>query len=621
MVASGGSITADQPAGAAMSAASKIGIAFLLLCFGAASLLAASPGTRPEFVAANMLAGALVVLLWRRNEVGLRTVVLLALLMRLAYLWLPPVLSDDVYRYVWDGLLQAHGINPYAFTPDDPRLSFLHTEPIFQALNSASYYSVYPPLSQILFRVGAWFYSADWQASYFIIKGLLAASEAGALILLARTLPARSLMLYAWNPLVVLVAAGQAHTESLAVLCLVGAWLFVRSGRGGWASVALAGAGLVKLYPFVLFPLLWRRFGWRSVWPGVLAGVVLSAPYAHPDAPAHMLASLDLYVRSFEFNAGVYYAVKKAFEIVTGADWSKQIGPAFRWLFLLTLPFVYVVDWRRKPSFRRSVVVVLGLFFAFSTTIHPWYLLPLLALTAVAQPPSWHWYWLGVASIGTYLLYVGGPYWLWVIIGWLGWGILLLFRYAAPGIGRVMRLRARRKVDLIAPHLPRLTGASVLDLGAAEGYVGRELSVRIRANIVLADVRDLNRTSLPHVIFDGRHLPFDDDQFDAVLLIFVLHHAADPMALLAEARRVCNGRIIIVESIYASGLQRALLSLLDGAANFVRSGGAMRTWSEPLNFDTFEGWIAQFRAHGAEVQVAENLGGMIHRRAVYVIAD
>ena len=603
-----------------MSAASKLWIALLLLCFAASSLFAATPESRAEFVAANMLAGALVVLLWRRNEIELRTIVLLALVMRLAYLWLPPVLSDDVFRYMWDGLLQSRGVNPYAFTPDDPRLSFLHHEPVYPALNSASYYSVYPPLSQFVFRLGAWFYSADWQANYYVIKGLLAASEAGALVLLARTLPARSLMLYAWNPLVVLVAAGQAHTESLAVLCLVGTWLFARNGRGGWASVALAGAGLVKLYPFVLFPLLWRRFGWRSVWPGMLATAALSVPYAHPDALPHVFASLDLYVRSFEFNAGVYYAVKKAFEIVTGADWSKQIGPAFRWLFLLSLPLAYLLDRRLNMTFRGSAVAILGLFFAFSTTIHPWYLLPLLALTAVARPPSWHWHWLGVASIGTYLLYVGGPYWLWVIIGWAGWGILVIFRYAEPALHRVMRLRARKKADLILRHVPRLTGADVLDLGAAEGYVGSELRDRTHAAVVLADIRNLNRTKLAHVVFDGRHLPFDDDVFDVVLLVFVLHHAADPTALLGEARRVCKGRIIVIESIYANSLQRAVLSMLDRMANFARSGGAIKMWSEPLHFDTFSGWIERFRAVGADVQSAHDLGGMIHRRAIYVLA-
>lgn len=602
------------------SGVSKFILTCLVLCFGAASLLAASPSTWGGFVAVNVLGGVAVVLLWRRGDVSMRTVVAFALLFRLFYVWLPPVLSDDVYRYIWDGLVQTRGINPFAYTPDDPRLAFLHSEPLYGALNSASYYTVYPPLSQLIFRMGALFYSADWQASYYVIKGLFAVSEAGALLLLARSLSARALMLYAWNPLVLVAAAGQVHTESLAVLGLVAAWVLARRKYGGWASLALACAGLVKLYPFVLFPLLWRRFGWKSIWPGALAVVFASMPYAHPDALGHMLSSLELYVRSFEFNAGIYYAVKKLFEIMTGADWSKQIGPAFRWLFLLLLPVVYVLDWRCDWSFRRASVLIFGLFFAFSTTIHPWYLLPLLALVAPAKPPSWHWYWLGLASIGTYLIYAGGVYWTWVFVGWSGWAVLGCIRYAAPTLASLMKWRARRKADLVAEYVPSVGRPTILDLGAGEGYVGSEVESRLRGEVMLADIRHMNRTDLPFVLYDGRRLPFSDDAFDAVLLVYVLHHAAEPAEVIAEAARVCRGRIVVVESIITNPVQHRLLSALDRLANHVRSVGKMDARSDILHFGSFESWQEMFVSLGLRVEVARDLGGLIHRRAIFVLA-
>ncbi len=601
------------------SGTSKAVLALLVLCFGTASLLAAAPSTRGGFVAVNILAGLAVILLWRRADVGVRAVVLFALLFRLLYLWLPPVLSDDAYRYIWDGLVQTGGISPYAYSPDDPRLGFLHDEPVFGALNSASYHTVYPPLSQLVFRIGAWVYSGDWQTSYYAIKGILAASEAGALLLLARSVSTRSLMLYAWNPLVVLAAAGQAHTESLAIPCLVGAWLLSHRGRGGWASAALAAAGLVKLYPFVLFPLLWRRFGWRSVWPGVLVAVTACIPFFHPSAVTNVLSSLDLYVRSFEFNAGIYYAIKKLFEVATGEDWSKQIGPAFRWIFLFLLPAVYVMDWRLGWSFRRAGVVVLGLFFALSTTIHPWYLLPLLALVVPVKNPSWHWYWLGLASIGTYLLYTEGPYWPWVIIGWSGWAVLGINRYADPILTLLMQYRARQKADLVAQYVPAVDRPAILDLGAGEGYVGREVARRVMADAVLADIRDMNRTELPLVVYDGKRLPLSDDSFDAVLLIYVLHHASDPDHVISEARRVCRGRIIIVESIRVNTLQHRILSTLDRAANHIRSTGAMNARKEAPHFRTFASWKETFLSMGLRVEVARDLGGIIHRRAVFVL--
>ena len=142
---------------------------------------------------------------------------------------------------------------------------------------------------------------------------------------------------------------------------------------------------------------------------------------------AHVQSSLDLYARLFEFNAGLYYGVKQLFFEATGDDWSKQIGPVFRTLFLIGLPVLYVLDARYKWSLSRAFLVTLGFFLVMATTIHPWYLLSLLLLVALLRQPSWHWYWLGLVSIGTYLLYVGGPYWVFVILGWGGWLVVVIW--------------------------------------------------------------------------------------------------------------------------------------------------------------------------------------------------
>jgi SAM-dependent methyltransferase len=572
-------------------------------------------------LAAELAAAALVFLLWQRRDVSLRVVVGFAILFRLLFLWLPPVLSDDAYRYIWDGLLQTHGVNPFAHRPSDAELAFLQTEPVYAHLNSVSYYTVYPPLSQFIFRAGASVYSAGWLPTYYVIKTILAACEIGALWLLSRRCSPRTLILYAWNPLVILAAAGQAHTEAAAVLFLVLAWTLADRGSGKWASVALAAAGLIKLYPFVLLPLLWRRFRWRGIWPGILTVVLLSWPFAHPDAITNILTSLDLYVRSFEFNAGIYYGVKKIFSLITGEDWSKQIGPALRWLFLASLPVIYYFDSRFEWPLRRSMVVVLGMFFVCSTTVHPWYLLPLLALLVPAVPPSWHWLWLGLASLGTYLLYVDGPYWIWVILGWGGWALMGMLRYSDPALDRILTARAGRKVDLIGDFTPEdKAGASVLDLGAGEGYVGQELAHRTGIEVTLADVIDLNRTELPHVVYDGRRLPFETDNFDAVLLVYVLHHADSPDAVLNEAARVSAGRIIVLESIYTHRIQRYLLGYIDRFVNTLRSSGRMTARHQKLDFRRFEEWMDTFRSSGLHVEVARDLGGIIHQRALFVLS-
>ena len=384
-------------------------------------LLASSRPMWPALVALTFLASGGLVLLWRRDPLTKTEVLWGAFLLRLAFLPLLPGLSDDLYRYVWDGWLQMEGINPYRHVPKSSALAGFQDSLLFEKLNSPSYYSVYPPLTQVAFAVGGGLYTTlGWPAAYFGLKGLFVAVEFGGVVLLSRLTAARNLLLYAWNPLVLLETAGQGHTEALLVTCLLGLVWAVRRGRGHLASLLVAAAGLIKLYPFVLGPFLLRRYGWTAVWPGGLLVGGLSLPYAAPYTLPHLMDSVALFARLFEFNAGPYYLVKSLFWVVTNADWSKQIGPAFRGLFLLLLPVLYILDARRSWSMRRAALLTIGLFLVLSTTVHPWYLLPVLALGVLTDRPAWPWFWLGMFSVGTYLFYIGGPYWVWIVGGWGG---------------------------------------------------------------------------------------------------------------------------------------------------------------------------------------------------------
>lgn len=390
---------------------------------------AAFRSTWPVWVGASFLAGAGLFLLWRRDALSMRAVLWGALILRLAYFPVGPGLTDDLFRYIWDGWIQWEGINPYRFAPSDSALAPYQNTALYEALNSQEYYSVYPPLSQLFFAVGGLFYDGSWTTSYYVLKALFVGVEFGGVVVLARLTRARNVLLYAWNPLVLVETAGQGHTETLLVLLLLAAVWAVRRRRGALASLAIAGAGLVKIYPFALGPFLLRRFGWRAVWPGALLVVGISLPYAAPYALPHIKASADLFAELFEFNAGPYYAVKHVLWAWTGADWSKTIGPFFRGLFLASLPVLYGLDAWYKWSFRRACLVLVGTLFVLSTTVHPWYLLPVIALGVMGRQPSWPWLWLGICSLGTYLFYVDGPYWVWI---WMGWGGAMLIALLRP---------------------------------------------------------------------------------------------------------------------------------------------------------------------------------------------
>jgi len=626
---------------------------------------AAQPATRGLFVAACLAAGLGLVGLWRKDLLSIGEVLAGALILRAVFFPLGPELSDDMYRYVWDGWLQWKGINPYRYAPTDAALARFQDTELYRQLNSKDYYSVYPPLSQLLFAIGGWA-GSSWLSGYYAIKAGFVVLEGAGVWLLSRITCSRNLLLYAWNPLVLVEVAGQGHTEAAAVLGIVGAVWAVQTNRGRIASLAVAAAGLVKLYPLVLGPYLLRRFGWRAVWPGALLAAAASLPYAEPYVLPHMKASVDLYVRLFEFNAGPYYALKEAFAAATGADWSKQIGPALRLLFLGSLPILYVLDARREWPFSRAALYALGLFFVFSTTVHPWYLLTLLPLAVAGRRPSWAWLWLGLFSIGTYLFYVDGPYGVWVSVAWGGAAALGLA--APPAIASFVRRRGDALLQWIqeqrgwrkAGEIVRLLQAGdvssegrrqppdvvteedsngekggnarvadgscgsgrrlqVLDLGAGEGYVARALQRRTGAAVTLADVVDLNRTDLPHICYDGRSLPLDDDTVDITILYFVLHHAADPEAVLREALRVSRSCVVVAESIVTGRGQHLLLRTLDRLANRLRSGGILQAQEVHLTFQSAEAWADLARQVGATVRHGEVRCHPIHPQGFYVL--
>ena len=166
-----------------------------------------------------------------------------------------------------------------------------------------------------------------------------------------------------------------------------------------------------------------------------------------------------------------------------------------------------------------------------------------------------------------------------------------------------MFLRENEVVGKVAPHLE--PGWEVLDVGSGTGLVSRRLAARLDVRPTLTDVVDFgNRVGgLPYVrLRDPVRLPFDDASFDAVLLLFVLHHVPrweDQELLLGEAARVCRRRVVLIEDTPTSRVDRAFNVAWDWVLN-LRHGVP-----KPFTFRTVEGWRAVFRRLGLEVAHAE----------------
>jgi alpha-1,6-mannosyltransferase len=216
----------------------------------------------------------------RASHTTLVVVILFAALFRLAIIFDPPRLSDDIYRYIWDGRVQAAGINPYRYVPADPALAQLRDAAIYEHVNRRDFApTIYPPLAQMIF-----FAATRVSESVVWMKVLMVAFEACALCAIARLLasfelPRQRVLLAAWHPLMIWEIAGSGHLDAV-MLCFVSlALLARRRNRDTLTGFFLACAALTKLFPVVLAPALQRRRDWKM--PVAFAATCVAAylPY------------------------------------------------------------------------------------------------------------------------------------------------------------------------------------------------------------------------------------------------------------------------------------------------------------------------------------------------------
>lgn len=133
-------------------------------------------------------------------------------------------------------------------------------------------------------------------------------------------------------------------------------------------------------------------------------------------------------------------------------------------------------------------------------------------------------------------------------------------------------------------------GEKILDIGAGGGWIGKEIQKNKGARVTLLDVKDFNQTELELMIYDGKKIPFADNSFGAVLLIFVLHHCEKPLTILREAQRVSQDRLIIMEDVYSSWLGKAFMYFWEFLGFFASFLANPPGENMAFNFQTFSEW-------------------------------
>jgi len=343
---------------------------------------------------------------------GLLACLGLALAWRALLVAAPPLLSDDIYRYVWEGRVQLHGGNPYAWgdRPGSPRWAPLR-DTVYDGVSYKEYTAVYPPLFLLAGRAVVAVHDSVTAMKAFLVACELATIGALALVLKRRRLPLERLLVLAWSPLALVEIAGSGHNDAFGMLWMVLALLALEADRPLLSALAASAGFMSKLLPGLVAAAWARRYRlWHALAGGALA-LALVAVYLDPGSKKTMLLSLSKYARFWRFNETLFAPLAA----VLGSH-----GAAVRAAALLTLALALALAWRRtEPVAAALAVVAASLLLA--PNVLPWYALWLLPLLVLRDEPAALLF-TGTVSLA-YLVYPtwqSGEPWK---LGW-GWRVL-----------------------------------------------------------------------------------------------------------------------------------------------------------------------------------------------------
>jgi len=356
-----------------------------------------------------------------KSKLEFKYLVLIALVFRVLFLRSIPNLSQDFYRFLWDGRMLSNGYNPYLTTP----ISFIESNlfPVSQARTlfegmgslNAGHYTNYPPLSQLSYWLTAIFGGDSILSGVIVLRLILILSDIGIAYFGVKTLallnlPKKNIFYYLLNPFVIIEIIGNLHFEALMGCFLIISIYFLLKEKWLISAFLLGLSISVKLITLLFLPLFIYYFlksklslshlNWKGFFKYIgfcfavlITTLVTFIPFLSQELIANFSKSVGLWFGNFEFNASVYYIIRAIMIKVIG--WNLP-GEVSKYLSLLTVLVIGILSLLRF-NFKPQVLLSSMLFGIFTyllctSTVHPWYLtIPLCVSVFTYYKFIWVW--------------------------------------------------------------------------------------------------------------------------------------------------------------------------------------------------------------------------------------
>ncbi|MFT4602537.1 MAG: alpha-1,6-mannosyltransferase [Arenicella sp.] len=310
-------------------------------------------------------------------------------------------MSNDFYRFIWDGELMTKGVNPYAHIPNDlvsqdPFYSSTYMKMLWRGMGdlSQSNFSCYPVMNQILFVIPAGLFESI-QMNVISLKVMMILGDIGAIYFGKKILehlkkPTHLIWLYALNPFIILEFSGNLHFEGIMICFTLAGIYYVLKDKWMPAALFFVLAIHIKLIPLIFIPFLFKKLRWKNAigFSALTAfGVIgLGMLLINGHFFENIKSSLDLYFNSFEFNASIFNLMREYSISTLGYDNIAQDGPFLSKIaFILIMVLAAVRAVREDKQLFGGFLFALVIYYLFATTVHPWYISLILIFSIFTQ--------------------------------------------------------------------------------------------------------------------------------------------------------------------------------------------------------------------------------------------
>lgn len=334
------------------------------------------------------------------QKISFKNLAGLSIIFRLIFLFATPNLSQDFYRFIWDGRMIFEGFNPYLSLPE----TFIQQS--FEPVNDAkflyenmgelngSHYTNYPPLNQISFFLGALFSNNSILGTIIVFRLQIILADLGILYFGSKLLDLlninkKNIFWYVLNPFIIIEMTGNLHFEPVMLFFLIFGLYKLHQQKWILAALLIACSISVKLIPLLFLPLMLRWFmknktdiGFNSIRKVALFYILtistcllLFLPFYSSTLIDNYFNSVGLWFRNFEFNASLYYVFREIGYLFRGYNEIAILGKIAP---IMTVITIFILSIFKKNdsilSLSNSMLLTICVYYFLSTTVHPWYL-------------------------------------------------------------------------------------------------------------------------------------------------------------------------------------------------------------------------------------------------------